>query len=73
MTCIFSLKFNSLAPFETTDFVTSWSKEYRVTLGMNFPKLVSEIYFIISLWNPLFGFFCVIKKIFAFSVRSFSL
>ena len=73
MTCLFSLKFNSLAPFEKTDFVTSWSKEYRVMLRMNFPKLVSEIYFIISLWNPLFGFFCVIKKIFAFSVGSFSL
>ena len=55
MTCIFSLKFNSLAPFEKTDFVTSWSKEYRVMLGMNFPELVSEIYFIISLWNPLFS------------------
>ena len=23
---------------------------------------------IISLWNPLFGSFCVVKKIFAFSV-----
>ena len=26
------------------------------------------MYLIIFLWNPLFGFFCVIKKIFAFSV-----
>ena len=42
-------------------------------LGWIFPKLVSEIYFIISLWNPLFGFFCVIKKIFVFYVGSFSL
>ena len=39
MTSIFSLKFNRLAPFEKTDFVPSWSKEYHVMLGMNFPKL----------------------------------
>ena len=38
-TSIVSLKFNSLAPFEKTCFVTSWSKEYHVILGTNFPKL----------------------------------
>ena len=53
MTSIFKLKFNSLAPFEKTGFVTSWSKGCHVMLGMNFPK---------SLWNPLLGTFCVIKK-----------
>ena len=39
MTSIFRLKLNNLAPFEKTDFVTSWSKECHVLLGMNFPKL----------------------------------
>ena len=39
MTSIFNLRFNSLAPFQKTDFVTSWSKEYHAMLGMNFPKL----------------------------------
>ena len=39
MTSIFRLKFNNLAPFEKTGFVTSWSKECHVMLGMNFPKL----------------------------------
>ena len=39
MTSIFRLKFNNLAPFEKTSFVTSWSKECHVMLGMNFPKL----------------------------------
>ena len=39
MTSIFSLKFNSLAPFEETGFVTSWFKECHVMLGMNFLKL----------------------------------
>ena len=53
MTSIFKLKFNSLAPFKKTGYVTSWSKGCHVMLGMNFPK---------SLWNPLLGTFCVIKK-----------
>ena len=39
MTNIFRLKFNDLAAFEKTVFVTSWSKECHVMLGMNFPKL----------------------------------
>ena len=39
MTSLFSLKFNSLAPFEKKDFVTSWSKECHVLLEMNFPEL----------------------------------
>ena len=39
MTSIFRLKFNNLAPFEKTDFVTSWCKECHVMLGINFPKL----------------------------------
>ena len=39
MTSIFRLKLNNLAPFEKTDFVTSWSKECHVVLGMNVPKL----------------------------------
>ena len=39
MTSIFRLKFNSLTPFEKTGFVTSWSKECHVMLGMNFPKI----------------------------------
>ena len=39
MTSIFTLTFNNLAPFEKTDFVTSWSKECHVMLGMNFPKI----------------------------------
>ena len=39
MTNIFSLQFNSLAPFEETGFVTSWSKECHVMLGMNVLKL----------------------------------
>ena len=39
MTSIFSLKFNSLAPFEKIGFVTSWSKECHLVLEMNFPKL----------------------------------
>ena len=39
MTSIFRLRFNNLAPFEKTGFVTSWSKECHVMLGMNFPKL----------------------------------
>ena len=39
MTSLFSLKFNSPAPFEKKDFVTSWSKECHVLLEMNFPKL----------------------------------
>ena len=39
MTSIFRLMFNNLAPFEKTGFVTSWSKECHVMLGMNFPKL----------------------------------
>ena len=34
MTSIFRLKFNSLAPFEKTGFVTSWSKECHVMLGV---------------------------------------
>ena len=38
-TSILSLKFNSLAPFEETCFVTSWSKECHVMLGMNFLKV----------------------------------
>ena len=62
MTSIFRLKLNNLAPFEKTDFVTSWSKECHVMLGMNFPKLFSEICLIIFLWNPLLGSFCVIKE-----------
>ena len=53
MTSIFKLKFNSLAPFEKTGFVTSWSKGCHVILGMNFPK---------SLWNLFLGTFCVVKK-----------
>ena len=61
MTSIFSLKFNSLAPFEKTDFVPSWSKEYHVMFGM-------KTILVRSLWNPLLGFFFVIKEIFAFSV-----
>ena len=61
MTRIFSLKFNSLAPFEKTDFVPSLSKEYHVVFGM-------KTILVRSLWKPLLGFFCVIKKIFAFSV-----
>ena len=60
MTRIFSLKFNSLAPFEKTDFVPSLSKKYHVMFGM---KTIS----VRSLWNPLLRFFCVIKEIFAFS------
>ena len=39
MTSIFTLKFNNLAPFEKTDFVTSWSKECDVMLGMNFREI----------------------------------
>ena len=39
MTSIFTLKFNNLALFEKTDFVTSWSKECHVMLGMNFRKI----------------------------------
>ena len=39
MTSIFRLRFNNLAPFEKTGFVTSWSKECHVMLGMNSPKL----------------------------------
>ena len=39
MTTIFRLKFNNTAPFEKTGFVTSWSKECHVMLGMNFSKL----------------------------------
>ena len=39
MASILRLKFNNLAPFEKTGFVTSWSKECHVMLGMNFPKL----------------------------------
>ena len=31
-------------------------------LGWIFQNYLSEIYLIISLWNPLFGSFCVIKK-----------
>ena len=61
MTRIFSLKFNSLAPFEKTDFVPSLSKEYHVMFGM-------KTILVRSLWSPLLGFFCVIKEIFAFSV-----
>ena len=53
MTSIFRLKFKNLAPFEKTGFVTSWSKECHVMLGMNFPPLYfSEICLITSLWNP---------------------
>ena len=39
MTSILRLKFNNLAPFEKTDFVTSWPKECHVMRGINFPKL----------------------------------
>ena len=39
MTSIFRLKFNNLARFEKTGFVTPWSKECHVMLGINFPKL----------------------------------
>ena len=39
MTSIFRLKFNNLTPFEKTGFVTSWSKECHVMLGMKFPKI----------------------------------
>ena len=39
MTSIFRLKFKNLAPLEKTGFVTSWSKECHVMLGMNFPPL----------------------------------
>ena len=39
MTSVFRLKFNNLALFEKTGFVTSWSKECHVMLGMNFRKL----------------------------------
>ena len=38
MTSIFSLKFNSLAPFEKTRFVT-WAKGCHVMPGMNFREL----------------------------------
>ena len=59
MTNIFRLKFNNLAPFEKTGFVTSWSKECHVMLRMNFQNYFSEICLIISLWNPLLGSFWV--------------
>ena len=48
MTSVFRLIINSLAqgsinsclaPFEKTGFVASWSKEWHLMLGMNFPKL----------------------------------
>ena len=39
MTSIFKLKFNNLAQFEKTGFVTSCSKECHVMLWINFPKL----------------------------------
>ena len=62
MTSIFKLRFNNLAQFEKTGFVTSWSKECHVMLEMNFPKLFKWGISFISLWNPLFGSFGVIKK-----------
>ena len=34
MTSIFRLRFNNLAPFEKTGFVTPWSMECHVMLGM---------------------------------------
>ena len=46
MTSIARLKFNYLAPFEKTDFVTSWPKECHVMLGINFPKQFSKTYLI---------------------------
>ena len=39
MTSIFRLKFNNLAPFEKTGFVTAWSKECHVIIEINFSKL----------------------------------
>ena len=36
---VIAIRCNSFALFEKRDFVMSWSKEYHVMLGMNFPKL----------------------------------
>ena len=39
MTSMFRLKLNNVAQFEKTGYVTSWSEECHVMLGINFPKL----------------------------------
>ena len=49
MTSIFRLKFNDLAPFEKTGFVTSWSKECHLILRRIFHNHFSEECLIISL------------------------
>ena len=53
---------NNLAPFEKTDFVTSWSKECYVMLVMNSPKLFSYLSGILYLDLSV-----SLKRIFAFS------
>ena len=63
MASIFRLKFNNLAPFGKTGFVTSWSKECHVVLG----KIVRYVL------SYLCGTFYLdpsasVKKIFAFSL-----
>ena len=67
MTSIFSLKFNSLAPFEKTAFFDVMDQGMSRDAWDEFSKTIL-VRHIISLWNPLFGSFCVVKKIFAFSM-----
>ena len=68
MTSLFSLKFNSLASFEKKILWRHGRRNVTCRLRWIFQNYFREIYLIICLWNPFSGFFCVIKKIFAFSV-----
>ena len=72
MTSIFRLRFNNLAPFEKTGFVTSWSKERHVMLGMNSSKTILVRYILSYLCGTLYlDSSASWKKIFAFSVGVF--
>ena len=67
MTSIFRLRFNNYAPFEKTDDVNDVNDVMIQGMSRDawnefFQNYFSEIYLIVSLWKPLFGFFCVMKK-----------
>ena len=62
MTSIFRLTFNKLAPFEKNRFCDVMVQGMSRVTWDEFSKTILVRCLIISLWNPLLGSFCVIKK-----------
>ena len=62
MTNIFRLMFNKLAPFEKNRFCDVMVQGMSRVTWDEFSKTILVRCLIISLWNPLLGSFCVIKK-----------